>query len=86
MEDVAATLMTDYHLEDCQLDELWGYIFPMRNIQKSRMMGLSPMSLNFFTSYPVLAIISIMVCRLIGSILVEDQSNLDCLYFVTPSS
>jgi len=32
MEDVAATLMTDYHLEECQLDELWGYIFKKKRI------------------------------------------------------
>jgi len=32
MEDVAATLMTNYHLEECQLDELWGYIFKKKRI------------------------------------------------------
>jgi hypothetical protein len=32
MEDVAATLMTNYNLEECQLDELWGYIFKKRRI------------------------------------------------------
>jgi len=32
MGDVAATLMTDYHLEECQLDELWGYIFKKKGI------------------------------------------------------
>ena len=60
--------------------------FPMRNIRKSRMGGYPPDSSIFFTSYPALAIISIMVCRLILSILAEDQSILDCLDFVTPSS
>jgi hypothetical protein len=32
MEDVAATLMTDYHLEECQLDELRRYIFKKKGI------------------------------------------------------
>ena len=36
MEDVAATLMTDYHLEECQLVELWGYIFKKVRFQLSR--------------------------------------------------
>ena len=32
MEDVAATLMTDYHLEECQWDELWGDIFKKKGL------------------------------------------------------
>jgi transposase-like protein len=32
IEDVAETLMTDYHLEECQIDELWGYIFKKKRI------------------------------------------------------
>jgi transposase-like protein len=32
IEDVAATLKTDYHLEECQLDELRRYIFKKKGI------------------------------------------------------
>jgi transposase-like protein len=32
IENVTETLMTDYHLEECQVDELWGYIFKKKRI------------------------------------------------------
>ena len=32
IEGVAETLMTNYHLEECQVDELWGYIFKKKRI------------------------------------------------------
>jgi transposase-like protein len=32
IESVAETLITDYHLEECQVDELWGYIFKKKRI------------------------------------------------------
>ncbi len=35
MADVAATLMTNYHLEECQLDELWGEFLKRKEFNRT---------------------------------------------------
>ena len=57
---------------------------PWETFKNQEWGGYPPYPSIFFTSYPALAIISIIVCRLI-SVLAEDQSILD-FDFVTPSS
>jgi transposase-like protein len=32
VECITETLMKNYHLEECQIDELWGYIFKKKRI------------------------------------------------------